>query len=377
LGHFAGVEHVSSARKTVEAEIKKARFNSSHLVDFAREGRIDKLLEELQNFADPDSMRDGVPALLAATQGKQLKCIELLLDYGPSRQVHQNALLEAARAKGGDWKFVEALFTFIPDDDVLREVLNHAVSRGDLKFLEKAMSHKPPQLLMDTLVVAIQLSQWRCAEYCLRLIPRLTHDAKYHMQSGVLAPIIQGGDSKCFEMMLSRVPDFERESLFSSSMSIAQLERIFYLQDNWKNLVFAIVPREYLQFLETHVLRANRPIVVLSFHYIDFEINDPLWIQFAEALAHSKVQTFTYNEVVIPVAQLQQDLAFAVTSSDPHIITLFGTMLSALKREVTVTVSKPGGMHDLSKTVANAAQILALPKGVLKFTKLKKGLFGR
>lgn len=58
LAHSGGLEYVKVTRQRVEEEIKKLCRNSSHLVDFAREGYLDKMAEELQHFADPNSTRD-------------------------------------------------------------------------------------------------------------------------------------------------------------------------------------------------------------------------------------------------------------------------------------------------------------------------------
>merc|ERR1711939_451503 len=82
LVQYAGAEKVAAARAVVDAEVAKRLKNSRQLVDLAADGHINKMKEELREFADPGSVSEsGKPALVAAAESGEVKAVELLLDF--------------------------------------------------------------------------------------------------------------------------------------------------------------------------------------------------------------------------------------------------------------------------------------------------------
>eukprot|EP00526_Cylindrotheca_closterium_P000387 CAMPEP_0113635672 /NCGR_PEP_ID=MMETSP0017_2-20120614/18597_1 /TAXON_ID=2856 /ORGANISM="Cylindrotheca closterium" /LENGTH=887 /DNA_ID=CAMNT_0000546467 /DNA_START=81 /DNA_END=2741 /DNA_ORIENTATION=+ /assembly_acc=CAM_ASM_000147 len=81
LAHRAGADAVREARNTVQVHVQKMQYNSSQLVDYAENGRIDEMKKELRKFADPNSTRGGRSALLKAILNYQFDAVKLLLEF--------------------------------------------------------------------------------------------------------------------------------------------------------------------------------------------------------------------------------------------------------------------------------------------------------
>ena len=82
------------ARGVVDEEVKKNMHKSRVLVDHAADGNVEKLLEELKGFADPNSEREGVTALEAAVNSGVPAAVELLLlDFKASLSDWEGGLL--------------------------------------------------------------------------------------------------------------------------------------------------------------------------------------------------------------------------------------------------------------------------------------------
>ena len=67
LAQWAGVARIAQARKVVQDAINKKLKPRRALVDHAADGNVEKMLDELRDYAHPDSKdKDGVSALEAA-----------------------------------------------------------------------------------------------------------------------------------------------------------------------------------------------------------------------------------------------------------------------------------------------------------------------
>ena len=81
LAHKAGIDAVIKAKNAAKDHIKKMQHNSSILVEYASDGRLNEMLHELRNFADPNSTRDGYSAMEKAILGYKLDAVKVLLDF--------------------------------------------------------------------------------------------------------------------------------------------------------------------------------------------------------------------------------------------------------------------------------------------------------
>ena len=83
----AGAERVADARVVADVEVRKRFKPNLLLVDHATDGNVEKMREELQAYADPDSKRAGQSALAAALANpstNQKEAVDLLLDFKAS-----------------------------------------------------------------------------------------------------------------------------------------------------------------------------------------------------------------------------------------------------------------------------------------------------
>ena len=81
LAQIAGPERISAARAVVDEQIQRMLKQSRVLVDHAADGDVERMLDELRRYADPNSKRDGVSALAAALGGGHADAVEMLLNF--------------------------------------------------------------------------------------------------------------------------------------------------------------------------------------------------------------------------------------------------------------------------------------------------------
>lgn len=169
LAHFAGLEHVRETRQRIDAEIAPRIQNSSHLVDFAREGRVEKMSVELRHFANPDSKRDDQCALVAAVQGNQVLAVELLLKYKPSEESLEQAL--ALAVAKNSWECAELLVSsHLPL--ALQEVLTAAATHQAIPTIKRITQHEVSQPIRESAILAaLGAKAWRSIEALLTFPP--------------------------------------------------------------------------------------------------------------------------------------------------------------------------------------------------------------
>ena len=84
LAQVAGVERVRAARTVADLQVRQQLHPSRILVDYAADGNVLKMLEELRDYADPDSQRDGKSALAAAADNRHTEAFLTLLGFRAS-----------------------------------------------------------------------------------------------------------------------------------------------------------------------------------------------------------------------------------------------------------------------------------------------------
>ena len=121
------------ARGVVDEEVKKNMHKSRVLVDHAADGNVEKLLEELKGFADPNSEREGVTALQAAVNSGVPGAVELLLlDFKASLSEFEGSKLLRQASEAKNYEIVRIL------EEGGAQLLPSAVTHDDIELIRWA-----------------------------------------------------------------------------------------------------------------------------------------------------------------------------------------------------------------------------------------------